>query len=232
MTLSDWLTLASSTAAMSAAIISFFTLFELFKQRKASYKPDLCVLKRYFSVKKSGTSSDWYVDESSQSTDASIQLVNVGVGAAKNINAKWSFDLNSFIDSINQLSQKSHQNFYIEHKGDFLSIETNDNSKSMINAKMSSFQFEYLLASAQDPKGSTLFLPPSYSCLLPIYLDLYMKLELNFNEIQIPTLKLDLSYNDIGKNEHASKHQVECNFSMFSRGKDEFEFKLSLIEGS
>jgi hypothetical protein len=234
MILSDWLTLASSTAAMCAAIISFFTLFELFKQRKASYKPDLCILKRYFSVKAKGTSSDWYLADSSQEQRASIQLVNVGVGAAKNINANWTFDLNSLIEEINKLAQKAHRSFYIENKDHFLSIETNDKSNSMINAKMTDFQFEYLLASAQDPQGTTLNLPPSYSYLLPIYVGLFMELELNFNDIKIPSLELNLSYNDIGKNNHTSKHNVKCDFHMFSRNKDENEhsFELYLIEGS
>lgn len=231
MSLSDWLTLASSTAAMFAAIISFFTLFELFKQRKASYKPDLCVLKRYFSVTVNGTNSDWCNDELTNSGGASIQLVNIGVGAAKGITAEWCFDLNELIENINKLSQKLHKGFYVENKGHFLSIETNDNSNSMINAKMSTYKFEYLLATSQDPHGSTLFLPPSYSFLLPIYVQLYMQAKLDFNEIKIPTIELKLSYSDIGKNNHFSIHKVKCELKMLKLS-DTFEFKVSLVEGS
>jgi hypothetical protein len=232
MILSELLTLASSTAAMCAAIISFFTLFELLKQRKASYKPDLCILKRYFYVKANGTLSEWYLTDSSQPHTASVQLVNIGVGAAKNINANWTFDLDSFIEEINKLSQKSHQNFYIKNEGDLLLIETYNKLSTTVNAKMNDFQFEYLLASAQDPQGSTLNLPPSYSYLLPIYVRLHMQLELNIIDIEIPTLELNLSYSDIGKNQHISKHNVKCNFQMILHMTDNNEksFKLCLIE--
>jgi hypothetical protein len=232
MSLSDWLTLASSTAAMFATIISLLTLFELFKQRKASYKPDLCVLKRYFYVKVNGGFSDWHDDKLANFTNASIQLVNIGAGAAKGINAEWHFDLNGLIENINSLAKKHNQWLYIENKGHLLSIKSNDGSFCWVNAKMSTFRFEYLLTSSQDPHGSILTLPPSYSYLIPIYVRLWMQNKLNLNEIKAPTLELKLSYSDIGKSNHFSTHKVECCFQSFMSSETDYEFGVSLVEGS
>jgi hypothetical protein len=237
MTLSEWLTLASSLGALGAATISLFTLFELFRQRKASYKPDICVLKRHFAVRgegigKFGTPTNWFHEDSELGGMASIQLVNVGVGAAKHVSAKWFFEQSRLVQEINKLAQEAHEEFYIHEDGTFLSVKDSSQTSYMINAQMNNFNFEYLLPASQDERGIVLSLPPSYSFLLSLFVGLSFRMHENIPEKKLSSIVLNLEYSDIGKNKHSSKHIIEFELNSIQRTDDSMEFIGSLIEGS
>ncbi|EGQ7900811.1 hypothetical protein K2B98_004732 [Vibrio parahaemolyticus] len=237
MTLSEWLTLASSLGALGAATISLFTLFELFRQRKASYKPDICVLKRYFTIRgegvgKTGIPTSWFRADSELGEMASIQLVNIGVGAAKHIGAKWHFDQSSLVKEINKLAQEAHESFYIQEEGSFLSVKNNSKNGYMVNAQMNDFAFEYLLPASQDETGLVLSLPPSYSFLLSLLIGLSFKVREELPDIKSSSIGLSLTYSDIGKNKHSSNHIIRIELSAIQRTDSSMEFSLSLVEGS
>lgn len=221
MTASDWISLGSSIGALSAALVALFTLLELSRQRKSAYKPDLCVLKMYFDVKPGfiGQISnvpftvDWVPQELTQPKTTyftSIRIVNVGFGAAKNIKAKWEFDFNSIIEEVNQMAQKTFQDFYLCQNEHQLSIASKGTNHYSVNNKMDLFQIEYLLPSASQPNGHDIYLPPAYVLLVSAYLFLCVKEKRQFSEIRVPIIKLALSYADIGKERHNSKHKLEC----------------------
>ncbi|EPU9477493.1 hypothetical protein [Vibrio vulnificus] len=237
MTLSEWLTLASSLGALGAATISLFTLFELFRQRKASYKPDICVLKRRFAVRgegigKFGTPTNWFHEDSELGGMASIQLVNVGVGAAKHISAKWIFEQSTLVKEINKLAQEAHEEFYIHEDGTFLSVKDSSQTSYMINAQMNEFNFEYLLPASQDKRGIVLTLPPSYSFLLSLFVGLSFRAHEKIPAKKLSSIELKLEYSDIGKNKHSSKHMIKLELSSIQKTDNSMEFTGSLVEGS
>ena len=103
MKLYNFIPILSSLGALAASIIALFTLLELFRQRKASYKPDLCVLKKHFKIInwKNILSKKWYKPDSQENDNASIRIVNIGFGAARNLVANWSFNVDEFIYKVN-----------------------------------------------------------------------------------------------------------------------------------
>ena len=235
MTLSVWLTLASSLGAMMAAMISLLTLFELFRQRKASYKPDLCVLKTHFTVKDSEVGkfkipTDWFKHDSEVKNSVFVQLVNIGFGAAKQIKAEWIFDPLKLIKEINQLAQENGDIFHLKDDGNFISIESQNIVFFMTNSNMKLFSFDYSLPSSQDPQGLTLYLPPSYGLLIALYIGLYVKVKKSLPCSELIKIELKLEYIDIGKNKHSSKHIVQAELGSLSMLTGSIEMRVSLVE--
>jgi hypothetical protein len=243
MTTNEWITLASSIGAMGAAVVALLTLLELFRQRKASYKPDLCIIQNYFDVGGPGPAGiniplDWSTkgDDGNKSSEASVKLVNIGFGAAKNVEASWIYDSEKLVSEINTLAQKSHQGFYLENEHSFLSIKSNKSSIYSANAEMNTFNFEYLLPAGHDKGGRDLHLPPSYTLLVSAYIGLCIKSDTEFRDIKLPALSLRLSYKDIGKGVHTSTHRLSCEILSLMKPAEESdkspEFSVKIVESS
>lgn len=244
MTTGEWISLSSSIGAMSAALIALFTLLELSRQRKSTYKPDLCVLKNRFNIKLGQVGKisslpfaiDWVPQGLSQLetvTWATIRIVNVGFGVAKEVKAKWKFDSNTIIDEVNNLAQQTFQTFFLVEKDSFLSIMSEGKGVYSANSKMDYFQFEYLLPIANQPSGHDIFLPPSYVLLVSAYLSLCVKSKRPFSEIKVPVIELELSCVDIGKEKHNSKHKLEGNITVMTQPVDDeslAHFEVEYVE--
>src|ERR1039457_5879950 len=232
MTIGEMISLASSVGALSAALVALFTLLELSRQRKSTYKPDLCVLKKQFDIKPglAGKMCDvpFTVDWAPQGVfqletgrSATIRIVNIGFGAAKGVNAKWKFDSNEVIDEVNKLAQQTFQTYFLAEEDSILSIISKGKRIYNANNKMDCFQFEYLLPIANQPNGHDIILPPSYTLLVSAYLSLCAKAKRPFSEINIPKIELELSYGDIGKERHISNHKLEGNITVMTWPTDD-----------
>ncbi|PVZ71945.1 hypothetical protein [Pelagibaculum spongiae] len=236
----EWISLLSSIGALLTAIIAACTLFELYRQRKSSYKPDLSVLQNDFQLRPSKISDvelamEWgkhNEEESNLVYFAGLTVVNVGFGAAKNVTAKWIFERDKFLDEVNDLAQKTHQSFYIEKTEHMLSINKKGSGQFMVNASPRSEEFEYLLPLSQDNTGREVSLPPSYALLVSAYLSLKAYNEMKFYDLKIPNITLELSYSDIGKGAHKTKHKIECEVTSITtrEGKLPSEFGVRLQE--
>jgi hypothetical protein len=241
MTINEWISMGSSVGAMSAALVALFTLFELARQRRSAYKPDLCVIKKHFNIAKGfigNTSSlpfaiDWMAQGTEQQgsfAQATIRIVNVGFGVAKDVKVKWTFDIKSFIDEVNQLAQKKFQTYFLVEQNQFLSVMSKGNNIYSANTKMDSLQFEYLLPVGNQPSGQDILLPPAYVLLVSSYLCLSVKTERTYLEIKVPNIVLELSYIDIGGKRYTSEHKLNINIIMIGQHADEESFPQFSIE--
>ena len=218
MSISEWISLTSSIGAMSAAVVALFTLIELFRQRKSSYKPDLCILQTSFVIRESklygvNLSLDWWHEERdgvSTLVRPSIPLVNVGFGAAKDVYAKWTFDSEKLIRDVSYLAKESYQPFSIEKERSFLSLRKEGQEVGGVNAEMTTWEYEYVLPLSQDKGGREVPLPPSYSFLIPAYLSLSVMKDRSIEDSEVPEIKLELAYTDIGGGKHSSTHKLAC----------------------
>jgi hypothetical protein len=244
MTTSEWISLGASIGAMGAAFVAVFTLLELSKQRRSSYKPDLCVLKNRFHIggEEPRTNPDFpfamdWIPEGSRSqqviTWPTIRVVNVGFGAAKRVSAKWVFDTSCFVEEVNELAQKTYQTFFIREEEYFLSIMSKGRSTYRVNNRLDTFDFEYLLPVATQPSGHDIGLLPSFPTLISLYLGLCAKANKPISEISPPSIVLELSYGDIGQQKHYSKHKLEVKLGMMSLSEDDKDppsFTIELVE--
>ncbi|WP_108944189.1 hypothetical protein [Shewanella halifaxensis] len=229
MTTAEWISLGSSIGALAAASISLFTLLELFKQRRASYLPDLCLVQKRFQLKQSDYMDiklpliwhDVNGEQSSFMYFATIELLNVGFGAAKNISVKWEFDELKFVEAVNQLAQETHQPFFITENDGTLRVNVKEGKGCSGSTKHSFNQFEYLLPLNHGSTGREISVPSSYTMLTSIYLSLFaVKSPYNdfcFDDVNIPRLQLKLQYYDIGKRKIRSSHLLECYVGSISK---------------
>ncbi len=244
MTNIEWISLASSIGVLLTALVALCTLFELFRQRKQTYKPDLCLLQKSFHLK-GGESEyknlalNWCASDKDEEKDflshSSLQLVNIGFGAAKKVEATWTFNYVDLIKIINKLAQKQYHNFYIEKEDAFLNIKSDQSSMYGVNAEMNTWNYEYILPFNSHKNTHDIPLPPSYTMLLSTYLSLWIKEYRNFEDIELPSLTLQLTYEDIGKGKHNSKHCIKCDLHRVlevpPESKDRCsEFYIKLVE--
>ncbi|PJG60255.1 hypothetical protein [Aeromonas cavernicola] len=242
MNTTEWISLLSSIGTLVTAIIAACTLFELFRQRKSSYKPDLSVLQNNFQLRSRKISNVELAIEWGKLNEegddlfyfAGLTVVNVGFGAAKNVTAKWIFEMDRLLDEVNYLAQKTHQPFYIEKTAHMLSIKHKSSDKFMVTVNVDTEEFEYLLPLSQDNTGREVRLPPSYTFLVSSYLSLKACNDIKFENLNIPNITLELSYYDIGKGKHKTKHKIECKVMSITtkEGESASEFGIHLQEVS
>lgn len=246
MNISSWISLASSIGAMSAALIALFTLRELSRQRKSSYKPDLCIIQNSFHLRglelldqEMCLALDWVTQDSAEVQEESlsrpsIRLVNIGLGAAKKVKAAWHFNYEKVLLEINQMAQRNCLPFFIERDELFLALKSKEAVLYVVGMQLFSSDFEYLLPSSIDSVGRELYFPPSYRLLVSVYLSLCVIETRSFENIKVPELELKLRYTDIGQSKHKSRHKLACEIIQITKFKagnrcPEFEIRYADI---
>jgi len=119
MTTDQIIALAASIGSCLAAVATFMTVLQIAKQRRAAYRPELVPLAISFraSIEPGDKTilpdywvrvSDAFSDEKSEADTTwmafTIPLMNIGLGAAKNIRASWSFAIEEFAHELNELA--------------------------------------------------------------------------------------------------------------------------------
>jgi hypothetical protein len=216
----EWISFLSSLGAMCTALVALFTLFELFRQRKSSYHPDLCISKNFFELKSPKLEYDqidfnWFYfgrKTSDLTYRPSIRVVNVGLGAAKSIRVKWVFDISSTAKKVNEIAKKAYQHFSFIEEDNSLSMRSFGKNVHRTPTMIDHvYQFEYLLPLSSDVKGTEIYFPRSYTILVCSYLSLFYKHYGSFENINVPGIKLQIAFLDIGNGKRISNHKLECN---------------------
>lgn len=216
-------TITSCITAAASLITGFcvlFTLFEMQKQRQESYKPFLVLKDDRLIAYHTATLEnfplyEWF-KESLQGDNKnppdlfntySIDILNIGRGAAKEINTKWKFDIKETVKQVNEIISKQSVNIepieisegFIQFGGLMLNLE-NDYSKSQ--------EYKYLLP---DDNNTSLKLrvPKSYIILSSIMLH-QSKIE-DRNSLVMPELELSIQYHDIGGKSYSYLYNVKAN---------------------
>lgn len=142
------------------------------------------------------------------------------------------FDSKSAMETVNQMAQKTFQTFYLEEGNVFINIKSKGKNIYGTNNKMDCFEFEYLLPAESQPKGHEVYLPPSYMLLVSVYLFLCSQEKFQFSEIKVPSIQLELTYYDIGREIHTSTHNLECNINIMTGGSETSpaQFMIEYIE--
>ncbi len=101
MTIDQIIALVASVGACLSAIAAFLVIHQVSKQSKNSYRPELAVSQTKFQcisnpLAKGNIPDTWLNctdEEESQNVLSlfAVPLHNVGLGAAKSLNLKWSF---------------------------------------------------------------------------------------------------------------------------------------------
>lgn len=234
--------LISGLATLSASLIALFTLLEIKRQRKQSYKPEPVIkssliyvysekFKEYYFPFK--ISRELYKNENSivnlSFSDFYLELVNVGISSAKNLSIKWDFDFNKAISTIE--SKNEDRLFLINYNTKSLEIKFPLDNYREVNVVKNQFEiinFDYLVNSTSNSFDVIpLRVPVAVMRLYLVYISLALEFY-NINEKSskngsldnFPELSLNIRYEDISGNKYSKFFNVEFDFVSFMNPMD------------
>lgn len=218
MSLPELISLISSVAALVTAIIVFFTLIEMKRQRQSSYKPDLICKPLRFSISANTTDNLQHVISTIDNRDKSDQdhhssdgeVFNIGLGSAKNLCVTWRFDYEQATELVNKLNVELGLTISIE---DNILIIKDKNGGTCIDLEHDLLQsIDYLLPVSIENKPAPILIPSSYVHLIGLYsvLRIYRdpEITLNFGLSDFPQLGMTTDFNDVGGKGYKKKHRV------------------------
>lgn len=244
------ISLISAIATVSAAIIYYYTLKELKRQRENTYKPNLFIDKTYFFVQ--GVKKNEFImpikwtnthfnrmeilehDEKKHTfLNFSLKCFNIGFGTATNVNVCFSYDIKKLVKNIKSLEEEvpNEQRIGIEIKGNFLSFDYKSKklpytSKIIsINGNLNQYT-SFILPVNINNNFSNIKLPIHFLELLNIYVLYFsynMKKEI---EVSIPPMKTKIKYHDISGKEILKEFTIITELNTMGIAGYSGEFKV------
>jgi hypothetical protein len=156
------------------------------------------------------------------SSSFSLSLRNVGLGAAKEVTLKWSFPIENIVSSINKKAQTTLTPIYFDYKNEVLSIRSErlHTATSMWGNQKCSF-VDYVLPASIDQYGIPVHLPPAYIELVSALIFLFSKDDVILFP-EIPALKLELEFFDIGGAKRNSYFDIDLSLGVIYKGGEGF----------
>jgi len=227
MTIDQIIALFSSIGACLAALAALWAVQEMKRQRAATYHPELVLSQKIFegagSVKDNRVPVSWIQRSSSGEVieDSGrffeVPLRNVGLGAAKEVKALWSFPISELVALINDIAQRTMTPLYITFESEQLHIKSEGLINSIVMTKRDSSEIvDYVLPLSIQPNPIMLKLPMSYVYLTSILI--FLTCKENSKEIEIPDIKLQLEYYDIANGKHNSS--LDLKFYLVAFGSN------------
>lgn len=232
LTIDQWISLGTLILTFATTLIILFTLFEMSRQRKNSYKPHIVIPKQfiYAKTKKDPFSDIWSLnslkDISSKKLekikDYTISLYNLGLGPAKNIEMTWKFD-EDIIKKIKKISKKNDMLLVINKN--FISVESEKrNIYHAVNRNLEDHR-DYLLPSNISKEGLECQIPLSYKALMSLYIHLSWRDDDALSNLNMFPLYLAIYYEDISGKKYVQKFSFEIEIIFID--KSEFDAMFS-----
>lgn len=229
MTLDQKISLFYSIITAATSVIVLLTLFEIAKQRKSSYKPDIFLASQNFYAQKSGLAksmlpiawSEYLSVEHNYQLEYLLNIYNIGNGSAKNISVQWNLELDEIIGEINLDAKDINYQLHLEKNDDsqIFIVETIDNeeSTSSVNTKLDlNPKYDYLLPSSVDKEGLKIRLPATIIFLIAIRFMLWSKKSDRKYDKIFPWIGMTISYEDIGGSKHVKGFKFDFSLIMHS----------------
>jgi hypothetical protein len=225
--LSELISAISSVAAFVTAIIVFFTLLEMIRQRQSSYKPDLVCKSTQFYVSADVTGTLQYTISTEDNGDKGDRnrrypqgrIFNIGLGSAKSLNLTWRFDHERAIEDVKRLNLELGLSLFV--KDNILTIKgkSGGNYINLANAYLQNI--DYILPVSITNKPVSIDIPFSYVHLLSIYSIFQIYNDsgnpLNFLS-SFPHIWLTIKFKDVGGRIYKKKYGVNARYQYIGRG--------------
>ena len=250
----EWISIASSIATLCTVVILFFTLREMSKQRKESYKPYITILRRNFYgyYKKFGSlyiPTIWSESELRKEEVANIVMpnatflaVNIGLGPAKEIEIEWELDFVEIIENIKKINDKNSVPLKLTlSDSGWLTLE-NDSAPFLsvnMNAGLKS-PYEFLTPVSLNKENMSIRTAPGFHILVSLWMHAYLY---SFDKDENTTLepinfKLIIKFKDVADNIHIVTFNgdihINIMYTNFDEGNQAFfiQFEFSKDESN
>jgi len=230
--LSTLMAVLSASAALLTSAVSLFTLKEMNKQRKNTYKPEIVLTSEsekgnfinFKVVEEFGQDSenDFY---NFQDKELKIEFFNLGKGSAKDLKLNFIYDINTLIERI------KIENLDIQYdKQRSLLIYKNGGQASVLKADINSIQnIDYILPFENGPNKTFFKIPNTF--LFLNYLELVARFEsrnegLDSTAVKTNEIEVEISYSDIAGEKHINKFEGKFELSSMMVHKDPQKIEL------
>ena len=225
--MTEVISLVTSIAACLSAIAALVVVRQNYKQRTASYRPDLILVERTMRLQPfEQTGGVPQLSDEDGGSQISVPIVNVGLGAARDLEVSWRFPIDRMVSSINLLAQQSLAPACYEHKNGFLWMESKTSWAIRWGREE---EIGYVLpASIPETPPNHVPLPLAYVAL--VFGHYHFALQDHRSEKSdgpqvinlpdLPKLKCQIDYGDIGGLNH--RLDVVISVTPIMKSKDQF----------
>ncbi len=233
MTTDRIIALFSSIAALPTAGAALWNIVEMKRQRADTYRPELIITEKTFISKCGYITPVWQKYHEGEiikenSTHPGISLCNIGLGAAKNIKASWSFPTEELIKLIKNEAKKNRRDVsFIDDiiTGAMIIEPEGEKPFAAMKTKFFSQSIDYIIPSSNQSDHIILKLPVIYTCLTSLLPRIAVGYEA-MKEGLIPDLKLKLEYYDIANSKHSSSFTLQLEYVQMDINGKEFTASL------
>lgn len=227
----EWVSLLSSIGVLLTALVALATLLELKRQRKASYRPEIGLsTERYILVinelDKGLFNIVWRDSENIEDSHPFLNIVNIGLGLAKNIKISWDYDVEKHIEIINKLKKDIELDIDVYIEDGLLKIKGKE-KQYFISLDEADSELGYIVNNKDGNGGRQLFIPHIIMKVLPLLTWVYQKTykeDIIFNS-KLDSIEIRIDYKDIGGGRHQYKYDLKINICQYS-----VENNLSCVE--
>ena len=203
--MTEMISLATSVAACLSAIAALIVVRQNYKQRTASYRPELVLVNKTVWLKSfEETGGIPHRVDDNGNLLVSIPIVNIGFGAARDLKVSWNFQIDEVVSSVNRLAQRSLARAFFEYDNGMLSMKPDENWMLSWESQKET-EIDYVLpASIQSERPDQLHLPMAYVALVCGHYHFAFKSQ-SLDIPDVPKLECRLTYVDVG----GAKHSVD-----------------------
>lgn len=233
----EMVALAASVGACASAVAGFFTVREIAKQREAAFRPEIVPSSTSFVATKRQTAKSDMPDcwregsllngTSVAGREVEISLINIGMGAARQVELNWSFDIEKAVKTANTLAQESLSATFF--KVDAIGIKMTSADGGEANSIWSSQRqkrFDYVLPAAASASPERAAVPHAYCQLVGAIVQFSMRMSNSKIPEGLPELNLDISFEDIAGKSHQAKYVLSTSLTMLDAKGDGFEGRI------
>ena len=217
--MTEIVSLVTSIAACLSAIAALVVVRQNYKQRTASYRPELVLVKTTIRLRSFEETGGFpQVSDENSNSHVSIPMVNVGLGAAKDVKISWEFPVDQVVLAANRLAQGTLTPVSFEYEHGRLSMHTE--IEWMINwSGEKQDEIDYVLpAPIQHDPPSELRVPLTYVALIAgLHHFAFKSRASSFPDV--PPLECRLDYTDIGGAEYGMDLLIHMKAFMISNNE-------------
>lgn len=213
---SDYIALFSGIGTFLAAIATFLTVREVSKQRKTSYRPEIVVPRITFEGSadpRTGNKLPSVWNTIPQGGDgailAKVPLINIGLGAAKNVSISWNFPVEETARVLAAMLNRINPDDMVTFRNGILSV------KSASLGRFSTFwkneqtaRIDYVLPASTQSKPANVDIPHTYNWLVSsLILTAAQSKAVEFP--RIAPLQISADYYDVADERRAAVYELE-----------------------
>lgn len=237
--------IVSSIATLAYAIIAFRTLYEIKKQRESTYQPEIVIEESILYINNCSSIDDKWEPNYSTKRDyitpnnelsleykkPYINLYNIGLGAAKDVEVKFTFNIEEYEENIKKINRSlkgTKDKFYLDTQGKgILFSECDKITHGLPNINPDINRLNHILPATTTKLSTMVYLP-----LLPsVFFEATMRnfvnqnyLEKKFIDPTFGDILIDITYLDINNKRHEKRLTLSCQFHLLSRSESTFKY--------